>query len=97
MFAKIVERENGALDRQREAARERDERIDESGVVVVDSTGSKEFDDVVMTEATEWELVGVASKFVELRSAGLVELIARSGRDDHQRVRSEVRRGRGSV
>ena len=61
--------------------------IDESGVVVVDSAGSKEFDDVVMTEATEWELVGVASEFFELRPAGLVELIARSGRDDHQRVR----------
>ena len=38
---------------------------------MVDSTSSEEFDDVVMAEVTERKLVSVASKFVELRSAGL--------------------------
>ena len=62
---------------------------------MIDSTGSEEFDDVIMIEVTERELVGVASEFVELRSAGLVEFIARPCRDDNEYVRAEVRRVRG--
>ncbi len=83
----IVECQNGSLDCQGESTGERDERIDEGDVVVVDSAGSEEFDDVCMIEVTERELVGVAGKFVELRSAGLVEFIARPCRDDNEYVR----------
>ena len=46
MLTGIVECQNGSLDCQGEATGERDERIDEGDVVVVDSAGSEEFDDV---------------------------------------------------